>query len=108
MVAMSATINDSEKLSTILTYVRRMDEETKKKLEKLRQANGSGAAIADLAYGALLEKMYAVHSKFQKELDEQCRPLREKINTIENRLNAKCNGEIQQLVEKALSPMHKP
>ncbi len=100
-------VNDSERLTTILPYIRAMDEETKKKLERLRQSNGSGASISGIGYGELLDRIYEVHSKFQKEKDEHCRPLLDKVHSIESKLQDQCSQEIQSLVEKIVAPLRK-
>lgn len=100
-------VNDTEKLTTILQYIRVLDEETKKKLEKLRQANGNGAELAGVPYGVLLDRMYEVHARYQKEKEEQCRALAEKIRGIEKKLQDQCAEEIGKLVEKSLVPPRK-
>ena len=101
-------VNDTEKLTTILHYIRGLDEETKKKLEKLRQANGGGADLAGVPYGTLLDMMYEVHARYQKEKEHQCRALAEKITGIEKKLQDQCAEEIGKLVEKSLIPSQKP
>ncbi len=98
-----AMVNNSDKLTIILPYMRSMDDETKKRLEKLRQANGSGASIAVTGYGELLDKIYKVHEKFEKEKDEQCRALMQKVNQIQKKLQDQCFEEIIRLVEKTLA-----
>ena len=101
-------VNDTEKLSTLLPYIRALDEETRKKLEKLRQANGNGAELAAVPYGDLLDMIYEVHARYQKEKEQQCRALAEKITGIEKKLQDQCAGEIGRLVGKSLIPPRKP
>ena len=100
-------VSDSEKLSTLLPYIRAMDDETKKKLERLRQSNGNGANVAGIGYGELLDKIYEVHAKFEKERQEHCRPLLDKLQSIQNELQERCMQEIQLLVEKVVAPLRK-
>ena len=100
-------VSDSEKLSTILPYVRAMDEETKRRLERLRQSNGSGAQFASVGYGELLDKIYQVHAKFEKEKETHCRPLLDKIQVIHSRLQEQCKQQIEELVEKVVAPLKK-
>ena len=100
-------VTDSEKLTTILPYMRAMDEETKKRLERLRQSNGGGVALAGIGYGELLERIYALHARYEKEKEEQCRALAQKMGQIEEKIRQQCADEINILVEKAVSGIKK-
>ena len=100
-------VSDSEKLSTILPYVRAMDEETKRRLDRLRQSNGSGAQFAGVGYGELLDRIYEAHAKFEREKEIHCRPLLDKIQVIENRLREQCTQQIDEIVEKVIAPLKK-
>ena len=100
-------VNDTEKLSTILPYIRAMDEETKRRLDRLRQSNGNGLTIAGLGYGDLLDKIYEVHARFQKEKEEQCRPWLEKVREMEEKIQGQCTEEVNKLVEKTIGPLRR-
>lgn len=97
--------NDTEKLSTILPYIRALDEETKRRLDRFRQANGNGTSLVGFGYGELLDKIYEVHARFQQEKQEQCRPLMDRISEIEGKIQGQCVEEIHHLVEKTVSSL---
>ncbi len=100
-------VNDTDKLSAILPYIRAMDEETKKRLDRLRQANGSGAGAGGMGYGDLLDRIYEVHARFQKDKDEQCKPLLDKVRFVEEKIQGQCAEEINKLVDKTMGALRR-
>ncbi len=95
--------SDSEKLSTILPYIRAMGEDVRRRLDRFRQNDGNGTSFAGFGYVELLDKIYELHLKYQKETADQCQPLKEKIRGIEEKLHEHCSQDITELVEKTLA-----
>lgn len=90
--------NDAEKLEVISGYYRLLDEDTKRRLERIKQMEGAGRSLLPVGYGQLLAGIYDIHIRFEKEKDLKCAQYKEIIEKIKSETHGECIDEIRKFL----------
>ena len=90
--------NDAEKLEVISGYYKLLEEDIRRRLDRIKQSEGAGRSLLPLGYSQILDHIYEIHLKFEKEKYNQCAKYKEIIEKIKAHTQNECFEEIKSFL----------
>ncbi|HRZ86740.1 MAG TPA: hypothetical protein P5287_02900 [bacterium] len=90
--------SDAEKLEVISGYYRLLDEEARRRLERLKQSDGLARHFSPLGYAQVLDSIYDIHIKHEADRVRKCAEYEKLIAQINLDAQRECVEEIRRFV----------
>jgi 23S rRNA maturation mini-RNase III len=99
--------NDAEKLEVISRYYRLLDEEVRRRLDRIKQSDGIAKQFSSLGYSQILEHIYEIHLRHEQVKDQKCFAHKQTIEQIKADAQHDCLDEIKMFIRDNIGSMKK-
>ena len=99
--------NDAEKLEVISGYYRMLDDDMRRRLDRIRQSDGNAKHFSPLGYSQILDNMYEIHLKHEQVKEKKCAEYERIIEKIKSDSQRDCIDEIKKFVSDNIGSLKK-
>lgn len=99
--------NDAEKLEVISGYYRMLDEDVRRRLDRIKQSDGNAKHFSPLGYSQILDTIFEIHLKHEQAKDEKCAEYEKIIERIKADAHRGCIEEIKRFIGDNIGSMKK-
>jgi len=100
--------NDAEKLEVISGYYRMLDDDVRRRLDRIKQSDGNAKHFSQLGYSQILENMYEIHLRHEQAKEQKCAEHLKIIEKIKCESQRDCIEEIKKFISDNIGSAKKP